>query len=136
MNHIILSGRLTADPEIKKTQSGMDVCTFTMAVTRPGSKKDDNMTDFFNCNVWGGKDGPGRAGAVHQYFHKGDGITVDGVMTTRKYQDKDSGKNLTAYNVQVDRFEFPITRRQDGAGQTAPLPVEDAEEVNTDELPF
>lgn len=141
MNRIFLSGRLCAEPEMRKTQSGIDYATFRIAVDRPGTKKENKLTDYFNCTVWGGKDGPGRAGAIQKSFHKGDGITLQGPMTTREYQDKDSGKKLTAYDVHVADFEFPITRKQDGGQQAAQTaeptqPDRTFVEVPDETLPF
>lgn len=138
MNKIFLSGRLTADPKLDKTQSGIDYCDFSIAVNRPHTKK-DTPPDFFNCRMWGNQDGPGRAETIHKNFHKGDGITVVGVMETNRYQDKDTGKNLTNYRVKVDEYEYPITRKQDTT--TAP-PAQPAPagggflEVPESELPF
>ena len=54
MNKIFLSGRLTADPEMRKTPGGVDVCNFTLAVDRPGTKKENKLTDFLHCTAWGG----------------------------------------------------------------------------------
>lgn len=140
MNSIFLSGRLTKDPEMKKTQSGIDVAHFSIAVDRPGTRKDNKQTDFFDCVQWGGKDGPGRAGVIQQYFHKGDGIDLRGVMQSRKYQDKD-GNNRIAWEVIVQDFEFPISKRGDGQGTQ---PQESAAQSKSDsftpvaneELPF
>ena len=140
MNKIFLSGRLTGDPEMRQTQSGVDVCNFSIAVPRPGTKREDNISDFFKCVAWGGKNGPGLAGTIQKYFHKGDGITLNGVMQTNKYEDKQTGKTLTGYEVKVDEFEFPLARKQGNSEQTqttngtptssAPIQVDDAD------LPF
>ena len=99
MNKCIFSGRMVRDPELRKTQGGIDVCDFTIAVDRPVTKKEDKVADFFRCTAWGSKDGPGKAGAIGRYLHKGDGITVEGVMTTERYQDKETGKNVTSYKL-------------------------------------
>lgn len=144
MNKIFLSGRITKEPDMRKTQSGIDVLNFDLAVNHPGAKRDENMPpDFFNCTVWGGKEGPGRAGVIHKFFHKGDGITIIGQMQSRKYQDKDSGKTVTAWSVVVDDFEFPLSKKQDnGTAQTAPAAIpavptgEFVEVDNSEPLPF
>ena len=107
MNKIFLSGRLTADPEVRKTPGGVDVCNFTLAVDRPGTKKENKLTDFLHCTAWGGKEGPGKAGVISKYFQKGDGIIIVEVLTTRKYTNK-AGVEVTGYDVQVDDFEFPM----------------------------
>lgn len=141
MNKIFLSGRLCNDPEMRKTQSGIDVTNFRLAVDRPGTRKENRLTDYFNCTVWGGKEGPGRAGVIQHFFHKGDGITINGPMTTREYQDKDTGKKITSYEVQVDDFEFPLNRKQDAAQpaqptQAATAPAGFTPVESNEELPF
>lgn len=141
MNVIHLSGRLTRDPEAKKTQGGIDYCTFSVAVNKPGAKKDDQLPpDYFDCTVWGGKDGPGRSGVITKFFHKGDGIVLTGSMQSRKYQDK-NGNDRIAWGVRVDDFEFPQGRKSDGSqtqtqAEVVPGVPEGAVEVSGDELPF
>lgn len=139
MNKIFLSGRLTGDPEMRQTQSGVDVCNFSIAVPRPGTKREENQSDYFRCVAWGGKNGPGLAGTIQKYFHKGDGITLNGVMQTNKYEDKQTGKTLTGYEVKVDEFEFPLERKQGGeqtattnSTPTASAPIQ----VDEETLPF
>ena len=137
MNQFNFQGRMARDPELKKLDSGIHVCTFTLAIDRPGTSKENRITDFFDFEVWGKNDGtPGRAGAVAQYFHKGDGMVGTGVMTTRKYTDKD-GKNRVAYTVRVSDYEFPAARK--GDSQPAPAPAEtpkDFTKVEDEQLPF
>lgn len=97
MNTTSITGRLTADPELRATQNGTSVCSFTLAVKRPKVK---DMTDFINCVVW-------RAGAEYlcKYGHKGDTVAANGILTTRKYQDRD-GNNRTAFEVVADTVEL------------------------------
>ena len=144
MNQFNFHGRIVKDPELKKLESGVHVCQFSLAIDRPGTNKENRITDFFDCEVWGKNDGtPGRAGVVAQYFHKGDGMIGNGVMTTRKYTDKD-GKNRTAYTVRVNDFEFPIAKRGDAQTEQASAPAEPAKsdaipqftKVDTKDLPF
>lgn len=97
MNSICLSGRLTADVELKQTQSGVPVCSFTIAVQRPNVK---NTTDFIDCVAW-----RHNAEFVSQYFKKGQMIALTGSLTTRKFEDK-NGNKRTAYEVVCDRCEF------------------------------
>ena len=75
MNSISISGRLTKDPELRRTQSGTAVCSFSVAVDRPGVK---DKTDFIDCVAW-----DKRAEFVSKYFLKGDPIEVNGVLTRR-----------------------------------------------------
>ena len=97
MNNINLIGRMTADVELKQTQSGIEVCRFTLAVRRPKVK---DTTDFINCIAW-----RNTATFISQYFKKGSLVAVSGALTTRKYQDQE-GKNRTAFEVIVDNAEF------------------------------
>ena len=93
MNSINLVGRLTADPELKTTQSGKSVCSFTLAVNRPRVK---DTTDFINCVAWNQS-----AEYLTNYGRKGSLVAVTGVLTSRKYDDKD-GNHRTAFEVVCD----------------------------------
>lgn len=97
MNNICMIGRVTADIELKQTQSGVSVCSFTLAVDRPNVK---DTTDFIPCVAW-----KNTAEFVSRYFTKGQRVAVIGCLTTRKYEDRD-GKKRTAYEVVCDRCEF------------------------------
>lgn len=99
MNKIIIKGRLTADPELRTTTSGVPVCKITVAVDR-GFKNEDKQTDFFDCTFW-------RQGAefVSRYFTKGREILVDGEMQSRKYEDK-NGNKRTSWEIGNARAEF------------------------------
>lgn len=99
MNIISIKGRLTRDPELRRTQSDVPVCNITVAVDRAYSK-DDKQTDFFDCVFW-----RGQAEFVSKYFSKGREIIVSGEMQSRKYQDKE-GNNRTAWEIKGDRAEF------------------------------
>ena len=97
MNSINLIGRLTADVELKTTQSGVSVCSFTIAVKRPNVK---DTTDFINCVAW-----RNTAEFISKYFSKGKLIALTGVLTSRSYEDQ-NGKKRTAFEVVVERAEF------------------------------
>ena len=97
MNNIQLIGRLTADPDRRTTQSGITVTSFTLAVDRPHVKE---TTDFINCVAWR------QTGEfVAQYFTKGRKMGVSGILTTRRYEDKDGNKR-TATEVVADQVDF------------------------------
>lgn len=96
MNHVIITGRLGADIELRQTQQGVSVATFTLAVSRPKAK---DTTDWINCVAW-----RQSAEFLSRYTHKGDLIAVAGMLTTRKYEDKDGNKRV-AYEVLCDRVE-------------------------------
>lgn len=114
MNKIIIAGRMTKEPEPKTTNSGTEVCNFTVAVDRRIKKGEEKVADFIECTAWG------KTGVfVSTYFHKGDGITVDGRMESRKWQDKD-GNNRVSWGVNCDNVEFALGK---GNGGFTPLPA-------------
>lgn len=141
MNKCSFTGRLTKDPAMRQTQSGTAVVNFSLAVDRPGTNKDNKVTDFLEFVVWGGKDGPGRAGVIEKYFHKGDAITItDATAQVRKWKDKD-GNDRSSVEFVVRDFEFAMGKRGDGqTGQTKTAePAQDSgayTTVSNDDLPF
>lgn len=99
-NKAILIGRLTATPELKRTQSGTSVTSFTMACDRRYSKDGERKADFINCVVW-----RQAAEFVCKYFSKGDPIGLEGSIQTRSYEDK-NGNKRTVTEVVVDNAFF------------------------------
>lgn len=123
INSVCLTGRLTAVPELKTTQSGLSVCTVQLAVDRGyGDKKE---TDFIPLQFW-----RGQAETVCNYCGKGDMIGVEGSLQSRKYTDKE-GNNRTIYEVVVNRLTLLGGRKEQ-----IPTPAEPVkpEKVNVDEL--
>ena len=100
LNYDVKTGRLTADPELRTTQNGVPVVGFTLAVQRNYKIDDEYPTDFLNFVAW-----RGPAEFICKHFRKGNLITVEGALETRKYTDKD-GNNRTAYEIKVDRAHF------------------------------
>ena len=95
LNHITIMGRLTRDPELRSTQSGVSVTSFTVAVDRDFGGRDggERQTDFIDCVAWR------QTGEfVSKYFHKGSMIVVSGRLQSRKWQDRD-GNNRTNWEV-------------------------------------
>ena len=92
-------GRLTANPEVRQTPNATSVCSFTIAVDR--FVNNERKADFINCVAW-------RANAdnIARFFKKGNMIAINGSIQTRQYQEKDTGKNRTAFEILVDRFYF------------------------------
>lgn len=113
LNHCAFMGRLTADPELKQTGSGVDVCSFTIAVDRDFKQGDEKVADFIPVTCW-----RGTAKFVSQYFQKGRLAVVTGSLQTRKYEDKD-GKKRTAFEIQAQNVYFGDSKR-DASAQTAP----------------
>ena len=86
LNKAILNGRLTKAPELKQTQNGKSVCSFTIAVDR---SRDREKTDFIPIVAWGK-----TAEFVNQWFGKGDLITIVGRIEVRNYEDKNGNKRI------------------------------------------
>ena len=100
MNVVILMGRLTKSPELKTTNSGISVTSFSVAVNRSYSKDGNNQTDFINCVAW-----RNNAEFITKYFGKGQMIAIKGSLQQRSYTDKDGNKRTT-YDVVVDSASF------------------------------
>lgn len=129
MNKIIIAGRLTSAPELRTTESGTEVCGFVVAVDRRFKKKGDKQTDFISCTAWA------KSGVfVNTYFHKGDGITVEGRMESRKWVDED-GNNRTSWGITVDSIEFPLGR-SGAQKENIPADFEELGPGEEGELPF
>ena len=107
MNSVTMIGRLSAEPELRRTQSGTACCSFSLAVKRPKTK---DTTDFHNFVVW-------QQGAEYlcQYGHKGDLVGVTGYLTTREWSDKDGNKRK-ATEVTVDSIELLSSKKNAEAG--------------------
>lgn len=113
MNSINLVGRLTADPELKTTNSGKSVCSFTLAVSRPRVK---DTTDFINLVAWNQS-----AEYLTNYGRKGNLVAVTGILTSRKYDDKD-GNHRTAFEVVCDLVSL-CESRDKGQGGVSVTPA-------------
>ena len=100
LNSCHFTGRFTADPELRTTQSGISVAGFSLAVQRNYKVDDEYPTDFLNFVAW-----RGTAEFICKHFRKGNLIIVEGSLETRKYTDKE-GNNRTAYEIKVDRAHF------------------------------
>lgn len=100
MNRIVLCGRLVREPELRYTQGGTAVGSFTLAVDRPYTKDGNKETDFINCQVWGKS-----AENCAKYLDKGKQAAVEGRLQIRSYDDKDGNKRYVT-EVVADRVEF------------------------------
>lgn len=138
LNHVTIMGRLTRDPELRHTQSGTAVTSFTLAVDRDFKDKNsgETATDWISCTAW-----KGTAEFVSRYFQKGRMAVVDGRLQTRSYQDRDGNKR-TAVEVVAYHVYFGDSKRKesDGNAPEDELPEnepQDFSEAEDDgELPF
>lgn len=110
INKTILGGRLTADPEVKNTTSGIAVCSFTLAVNRRGREQ---QTDFINCQAW-----RQTAEFIGKYFKKGSALCVVGQIQTRSWQDQNGNKRF-ATDVVVDEALFVDGKNEAEQGASA-----------------
>lgn len=136
MNQVSLLGRLTKDPEVKKTQSGTSVCSFTIAVDRRFKNADGTrQTDFIPCVGW-----RQVADIIGQHFHKGSKIGITGSIQTRSYEDN-TGRNVFVTEVLAEQIEFIDKKSETQEQKPIPAPQAEAIAPNADEyidesLPF
>ena len=118
LNHIVLMGRLTRDPELRRTSSGIAVASFTLAVDRDfaNSGTGERETDFIDIVAW-----RNTAEFVSKYFVKGRMAVVSGRLQIRNWNDKDGNKRRSA-EIVADNVYFGDSKRDSGAdgGYTAP----------------
>lgn len=100
LNKVVLAGRLTADPELKQTQSGISVTSFSLAVNRRYAKDQQQQTDFITVNAW-----RQTAEFITRYFKKGSAICIVGAIQTRSWQDQ-QGQKRYATEVVADEAMF------------------------------
>ncbi len=145
LNHITIMGRLTRDPELRKTASGISCVSFTIAVDRDYSGKDsgEKETDFIDCVAW-----RSTADFVSKYFTKGRMAVVSGRLQVRKWKNKD-GENRYSTEVVADNVYFGDSKKEESSGnsyggnyggyaQPASAPASDFAMIEDDDaqLPF
>lgn len=106
-------GRLTADPEMRQTPTGVSVTTFTIAVDRRFSKDGQRQSDFIRCTAW-----RQQAEFICKYFKKGSMICVIGNIQTRSWDGQD-GKKQYATDVIVEEVYFTGSKAETGSGNAA-----------------
>ena len=114
LNHIVIMGRLTRDPELRRTGTGVAVASFTVAVDRDFGKNEngEKETDFIDCVAWR------QTGEfVSKYFTKGRMIVVSGRLQIRSWTDKDGNKRRTA-EVVADNCYFGDSKRDSEGGSS------------------
>ena len=111
LNHIVIMGRLTRDPELRRTGSGIAVASFTVAVDRDFGGRDggEKETDFIDCVAWR------QTGEfISKYFSKGRMIVVDGRLEMRDWTDKDGNKRTSAEIVVANAYFGDSKRDAEG----------------------
>lgn len=132
MNKVILMGRLTRDPEVRQTTSGISVTRFSIAVNRRFAKEGSQDADFINCVAW--RESGER---IARYFHKGSMIAVVGSIQSRSWDGAD-GKRQYATEVVVDEWEFTGSKTETGSGEFSAPSAPVAQQVSRpdDSAPF
>lgn len=127
LNHIVVMGRMTKDPELRRTQSGKPVVSFTLAVDRDFSKGE---TDFIDCVAWNN-----TAEFVSRYFTRGRMTVASGRLQLRDWTDKDGNKRRNA-EIVADNVYFADSKKESNDEYTySALEISDIEE-DDDGLPF
>lgn len=113
INRMVLQGHLTHDPELRRTQSGTAVCSFTVAWNE--SYKDDGRVLYMPCTAWSG-----TAEFISKYFSKGSQILVEGDLSTRRWQNKD-GNNRSTIEMRIVQVHFCDRRKNESVGANPEL---------------
>lgn len=116
LNRALLVGRLTRDPELRRTGSGKAVTSFNLAVER-NFKSDDQEADFINCVCWGK-----IAENTERYCSKGSMVSVDGRIQTRNYENN-RGQKIYVTEVIADSVQFIQTNKNNNTATAAQAPV-------------
>ena len=138
-NLVVLTGRLTADPELRYTGNNTPVTSFSIAVNRRYKAGEESQADFINIVAW-----RQTAEFITKYFSKGSMIGIEGSIQTRRYVDKETGKNRTAFEVIANNVQFVESKRDNGgtvdgapsfsnAGSNEFIEIEN---TSDDDLPF
>lgn len=130
LNKAIIMGRLTDNPDVRNTQSGIAVASFTLAVERAYRSGADRVTDFLNVVAW-----RGTAEFVAKYFAKGQLVAVEGSIQVRSYTDKD-GNNRRVWEIVADQVHFAEGKREQSPDISKESGSDEFSEIGDDDLPF
>ena len=108
LNHSVIMGRFVRDPEIRRTNTGKAVCSFTIACDKPGK---DSGASFIDCVAW-----EKTADFIGNYFAKGSMVVVEGRLESRQYEAKD-GQKRTVTEVVVSQAHFCEKKKEENATQ-------------------
>ena len=140
INKVVLVGRLTKDPVLRKTANGVSVTSFTVACTRRFKQDGQPEADFINTVAWNK-----TADSVSQYTHKGSLVGVEGRIPTRSFDDKD-GKRVYVTEVVADSVQFlesksaaasnAIVPEVNNQSYQEPYETSSTLDIASDDLPF
>ena len=127
LNNMTLQGRLTADPELRTTQSGIKVCSFTVAWSKKYNEIESKL--FLKCTAW-----RGMADVVAKHFSKGREIIVEGELTMSEWTDNEGNKRTT---IEMPNASVHFCgKKSDNQQPAATIPDVTVNADNDDELPF
>ncbi|MBR4172793.1 MAG: single-stranded DNA-binding protein [Clostridia bacterium] len=137
MNKVILMGRLTRDPELRQTTSGIQVCSFSIAVNRRFAKDGQQNADFINCTAW-----RQQAEFICKYFRQGSMMALVGSLQSRSWENQE-GKRQYSTDVVVDEVYFTGSKRESGVeggsadfNMSQPMPSADNSLGDLDSMGF
>lgn len=141
INKVVLVGRLTKDPVLRKTASGTSITSFTVACNRRFKQEGQPDADFINCVAWNK-----TADIVNQYTHKGSLVGVEGRIQTRSYDDQ-QGKRVYVTEIVAESVQFLESKSSNNSTNNEYVPNEetysnqeftsnDHLEIESDDLPF
>ena len=130
INRVVLVGRLTRDPELRRTQNGTAVASFTLAIdNRFKDENGDKTTSFIPCVVWNQ-----QAENCVRFVHKGSLVGIEGRLNQRTYLNKE-GNNVQVIEVMCDSVQYLDTKKQEESSQEVPKQTA-KNNVDDDSLPF
>ena len=130
INRVVLVGRLTRDPELRRTQNGTAVASFTLAIdNRFKDENGDKTTSFIPCVVWNQ-----QAENCVRFVHKGSLVGIEGRLNQRTYLNKE-GNNVQVIEVMCDSVQYLDSKKQEDSSQEAPKQTV-KNNVDDDSLPF
>ncbi len=138
LNHVVIIGRLTKDPELRRTNTGKGVCSFSIACDKPGK---DSGASFLDCVAW-----EKTADFISNYFRKGSAIVLEGRIESRQYETKDGQKRSVVEIVASQAYFYGKKEETPDSKYSGFIPKEIAEpkddnfilltNTDDDQLPF
>lgn len=129
MNKVILTGRLTRDPELRYTSNNKPVCEFTIATNRPINRDGEKKADFINCIIWNN-----QAENLNKYMSKGSLIAISGELRTETYEVEGNKKYKTyVLGNNIEFLENKNAQKNENIVQNEPTQIDGAKEMGIEE---
>lgn len=129
MNKVILTGRLTKNPELRYTANNKPVCEFTIATNRPINRDGEKKADFINCIIWNN-----QAENLNKYMSKGSLIAISGELRTETYEVEGNKKYKTyVLGNNIEFLENKNAQKNENIVQNEPTQIDGAKEMGIEE---